>query len=227
MAIDTYTNLQAALLLRMERPADPLLTERVKDWISLCEVNFHRTLRLRSMGVRATATIDSEYTDLPAQFLEMRNFQLNTSPKRTLELQSPEFIDSLPDGNVPGIPRYFCIISTQEPDGTLHDQIQLAPAPNAPVEAEMAYWRKFTPLSVDNPDNWMLLNAPDVYLWGSLAEGAFDIGDTENGGLWQQKYEMAIARLKTEDARAKWSGASMVKRIPGLITADNRSNVRN
>ncbi len=226
MPLSTYTQLQAALLERLERPADPLLTTRVKDWITLCEVRFHRELRLRSMGVRATATINTEYTDLPSEFLEMRNFQLNTSPLRTLELQSPEFIDALPDAGVAGTPRYFCIISTQTALGVFHDQIQLAPPPVDPVVAEMSYWRKFPVLSDTQADNWLLLNAPDVYLFGALAEGAQDLGDHEHFPIWDGRYQVGIQRLKDSDNRGKWSGASMVKRIPRLITADNRSDVR-
>src|SRR3972149_3936717 len=179
MAISTYTELKSAVANWLARAGDSAVTDNSADFIMLVERRINRSLRLRAMEDRATATVSTEYVALPTGFLEMRNFQLNTDPLTRLDLMSPEQIDTIYAGSRTGRPRVYCI---------LNDEIQLRPAPDASYTAEMAYWKAFDALSDTATSNWLLVNAPDLYLFGALAEAAPFLGDVEAGPLWEARF---------------------------------------
>jgi hypothetical protein len=91
MALSTYTELKAAVASWLAR-AD--LTSTIPDFITLAEAKLNRTLRTRQMEQRSTATA-TEYMELPTGFIELRNIQLNETPKVSLEMVSPDEIDRM------------------------------------------------------------------------------------------------------------------------------------
>src|SRR5688500_17882186 len=107
MANGTYTELQTAVENFLDRSD---LDSRIPEFISLCEETLNRRLRIRAMETRATTTVAEEYIALPSDFLEMRNFQLNTNPKQTLRLVTPEYIDTFWAGSTTGLPKVFSFI---------------------------------------------------------------------------------------------------------------------
>jgi len=67
MALSTYTELKASVADWLNRTD---LTTIIPDFIALAEAQIERTLRTRQMIVRTTASIDTEYSAVPADFLE-------------------------------------------------------------------------------------------------------------------------------------------------------------
>jgi hypothetical protein len=203
MALSTYGELQTAIGNWLGRPGDGLIAAVIPDWIALCEARVNRELRLRAMETRATATLQTQFVALPAGFLEMRALQVAGSPPLALEMVAPELIDRTRAGATSGRPRLFAIAD---------DEIELAPAPDAPYAAEMVYWKRFDALSGSTPSNWLLANAPDVYLFGALAEAAAYLGDDAHWPQWEQRYQLAVKRLQDADDRGKWSGSTAAAR---------------
>lgn len=199
MALGTYSELQSAVANWLARPGDATLVPFIPDFVRLAEARIGRDLRIRAMELRATAEIDGAFLALPAGFLEMRNLQLNTDPVTRLELMSPEQIDSLRGGSQAGRPRWYCVLG---------GQIQLAPAPDGPYEAEMIYWRRFEPLGVSQPANWLLEHAPDIYLYAALIEATAFIGNDERLALWSAGYDRAVMALQAADDRGTWGGSA-------------------
>jgi hypothetical protein len=72
----------------------------------------------------------------------------------------------------------------------------------------MIYWKRFDTLSGTTTSNWLLANAPDVYLFGALAEAAAYLGDDTHWPQWEQRYQMAVQRLQSADDRSRWSGSA-------------------
>ena len=206
MAISTYADLQTAIGNWLARPGDPTIAAIIPDWIALCELRVNRELRVRAMEERATATVTGAYLALPAGFLAMRNIQLNTNPVTALDLVSAEFIDRVAAGSIAGLPRLYAIVN---------DEIQLAPAPSGPYTVEMVYWKKLEALSPTTSSNWLLTNAPDVYLFGALAEAAAYLGDDQHLPQWDGRYQAAVRRLQETDDAGKWSGAAPQSRFVG------------
>jgi hypothetical protein len=200
MALSSYAELKASVARRLGRSGDTDMEAELDDYIDLAEARFQRELRLRAQEQRATATVSGAYLDLPADFLELRNIQLNSSPVRSLECVSPELID-----------RNYPQTTTAEPSvyAMVGSQIQFAPAPDNDYEVEVDYWKKFAALSDTDTTNWLLTNAPDVYLWAVMAEAAQATGDSS---LWQEyetRLSAALDKLKVFDRRASYSGATL------------------
>ena len=66
MAISTYAELQSAVGDFLNRQD---LTTVIPTFIALAEADLNRSIRHRSMLTRSTATIDSQFTALPTDFL--------------------------------------------------------------------------------------------------------------------------------------------------------------
>src|SRR5690349_17757912 len=147
MAFTNYTTLQAAIKGLLHR-AD--LDVAIPDFIALAEDRLNKRLRLRAMETRVQASVSSEYMALPDDFLAMRNFQLNTSPRTRLEYATPEYLDAqYPDNSITGQPKFYTLVG---------GEIQLAPVPDGTYTAEMDYYAKFDIAS--DATNWLLSNAP-------------------------------------------------------------------
>jgi hypothetical protein len=198
MAISNYTELQSAVSNWLDRSD---LSSRAPEFIALCEETLNRRLRVRGMETRATATVSEEYVSLPADFLEMRNFQLNTSPKQTLRLVTPEHIDTFWSGSTTGKPVVFTFVG---------GEIQVAPSPDGSYTAEMDYYAKLD-IATDST-NWVLTNAPSVYVYGSLLHSAPFLKDDKRVGVWKAMFEQAMKDVEDADKRERWSGNSLAIR---------------
>lgn len=208
MAISNYSELQAAVANWLSRKN---LDNRITEFIALCETRFHRELRVAGMEKRAETVIaiSTEYVQLPEDFMETRNFQLKTTPVTALQAMSPDVID-LRYGGTAGKPLYYAIVG---------DEIQLAPVPDTDYFLEMDYWAELEGLSSTVTTNWMLENAPDIYLFGSLCEAIPFIQNDSRVPLWEQKYKMAVDALNKDSEKRRWPSSAMRMRIPntGLL----------
>jgi hypothetical protein len=199
MAITNYTELQSALASWLDRSD---LTSRIPEFIALAEDSLNKRLRIRAMENRATATVNEEYVALPTGFLEMRNFQLNTSPKQRLDFVTPENIDTFWTSSTTGLPKFYTFIG---------GEIQLAPAPASSYTAEMDYYKKWD-IATDST-NWLLTNAPRVYLYGTLLQAEPFLKNDKRLGVWEQMFEKALAEVELADSRERHSGGSLVVRV--------------
>ena len=197
MALATYTDLQAAVASWLARSD---LTTPIPDFIALCEAKLNRLLRCRQQEQRSTATA-TEYMELPTGFLELRNIQLNTTPKTALELVSPDEIDR-DYSTATGKPLVYCLLA---------NQIQLGPAPDSTYTVEIDYFEVIPPLA-SNSTNWLLTAAPDIYLYGSLLEAAAYLQDDPRVPAWNAAYTQVLQQLQSADRRARWSGSRLAVR---------------
>jgi hypothetical protein len=193
----TYTTLQAAVASWLARSD---LTAQIPDFIMLAEAKLNRTLRTRQMEQRSTAEA-AEYMALPTLWLEMRNIKTTGTPVYTLEQRAPFEMDALDDGST-GRPSRYAIIA---------NQIRLAPAPDSTYTLEIDYWEQI-PALVTYSSNWLLVAAPDIYLYGALLEASAYILDDPRIPLWRDAYTQTINQLQTADRRARWSGSPMAVR---------------
>ncbi len=197
MAFNTYDDLKTSLKNWADR--DDLNTF-LPDFIALCEARFNRELRLRSMEQKEYANTvggQANYA-LPTNFLQMREFRLNTNPTVSLRYVSPEIYEAWNLGS--GEPTFYTIIA---------NEIRLGPVPAGVYEMEMLFWRKFPNLSSTVATNWMLSNAPDVYLYGSLMEMEPFIQNDARTALWSAGYDRAIQNIQLQDDKDRHSGSAL------------------
>jgi hypothetical protein len=197
MALDTYAGLQTAIANWADRTD---LGTFIPDFIHLTEARFNRVLRLRAMEQSQFATTvggESNYA-LPTNFLQMREFRINTEPTVSLRYVSPEIFEAWNLGS--GQPSFYTIIA---------NEIRIGPTPAGEYEMEMLYWRRFPALTTSAPSNWMLENAPDVYLYGSLLELEPFVQNDSRMAIWGAGYAKAIEDLQSSDDSDRHSGSAL------------------
>tara|TARA_R110002167_G_scaffold28036_1_gene94842 strand:+ start:4164 stop:4784 length:621 start_codon:yes stop_codon:yes gene_type:complete len=177
------------------------LTAVIPTFISFAHEKLNRDLRTRQMVQRATASLTTEYTALPGNFLQMRDIRLNANPVRSLEQISSEAQNQERErwGNTAGEPRYYTIIG---------ETIQVFPSPNATYTIEMAYYEKIPALVNAADTNWLLTKAPEIYLYGSLVHSAPYLKDDERIVIWQTLFRDIFNSLTTEDEKSRFGGTT-------------------
>jgi len=199
MAISNYTELQTAVANWLDRDD---LTARIPEFIALAEARFNRVLRLRSMEAKYTAnTVASQRNlALPASYIQMRNFQVNTSPLTTLSYVTPEIYDRLWGGSTGGTPKFYTILA---------NEVSFGPIPGSVMEVEMLFYKKFDNLSGSVATNWLITNAPDAYLYGVMMQAEPFIMNDERVALWGASLNKAIQELQEQDNKDRHSGSAL------------------
>src|SRR5688572_33002312 len=101
-----YTTLKSSVADFLNRQD---LTAAIPTFIELAEAACNRAIRHRKMLQRSTATLDTQFTELPEDYLEAKNIQLNTDPVRSLTYVTQEHADLLRAGahRTPGEPKVY------------------------------------------------------------------------------------------------------------------------
>jgi hypothetical protein len=203
MALTTYSELKTSIGDWLNR-AD--LTNVIPDFISLAEAQIERTLRTRQMIVRANASFSAEYGAVPADFLETKSLKLtNTNPITPLQFQTVDVMDNIASQRVAsGRPQYFSIVG---------GQIRLLPVPDSTYTTELIYYAKLSKLSSTTTTNWLLTQAPDVYLYGALLQAAPYLKDDARIQVWVSLYERGLQDLQVADDRGATSGGSLKAKV--------------
>ena len=199
MAISNYSELNTAVANWLDRDD---LTDRIPEFIALAEARFNRLLRIRAMETKQTASTVASQRNLalPTNFIQMRNLQINTSPITSLEYVTPEMYDRLYGGSDTGTPKAYTILA---------DEIQLGPIPASVQTIEMLFYKKFDALTSSAATNWMITNAPDVYLYGCLLEAEPFIMNDPRVQLWATAFQQAIADIQEQDNKDRHSGSAL------------------
>ena len=177
MSLSTYAELQSSIADWLNRSD---LTSQIPDFISLAEAEFTRTLRHRKMITRSDATIDSEYSATPSDWMQSQQLILKTNPVTPLEYVTGEALNSLKaTSSAVGRPTHYTNIGTE---------LQVFPSPDSNYTAELVYFRNVPKLSDSNTTNWLLELAPDLYLYGTLLQSAPYLRDDERITTWASLY---------------------------------------
>ena len=202
MALTTYAELKTSVGDWLNRTD---LATAISDFVSLAESQIERQLRTRQMIVRATASIGTEYSAVPADFLETKSLKLNTNPVTALQFDTVDALDTLSNTTYlsSGKPLRFTIVG---------GQIRVLPIPDGEYTAELVYYAKLAKLSNTNTTNWLLTQAPDVYLYGSLLQAAPYLQDDARIPVWSSLYQAGLDQLQIADDRGSTSGGALMAR---------------
>lgn len=184
MSISTHAELLTALENYLHRSD---LTSILPDFISLAEAKLNRRLRLRAQETTATGSVASS-VGLPADFVELISIKVTTGG-------TTYPIDYKPTGKTRG-----------ESGGTYYyttvgSNIEFESVASG-ATYKLTYYAKFAALSAGV--NWLITNAPDVYLYASLLEAEPYLKDDERITLWSNLLENSISGLETADRNSKF-----------------------
>ena len=205
MSISTYSELQTAVGVWLDR-AD--LSSYVADFIALAETRIFygsgdpfpsEPIRVRAMQARATGSVASNVISYPTRFLEPIRLKVADGTSGwTLEYVTPSKYTEL--ANNATDPSYYTFLNNQ-----------IETAGTDPIDYTLDYYQAFEALSVTST-NWLLTNAPGVYLYGALIEAHPFIGDDARLSTWGNLYKSLVTALnRTTKAPASGSLAVMTR----------------
>ena len=207
MALTTYTSLKTSIANFLNRDD---LTSVIPDFVALAESQINRDIRHWKMEVRSSGQQDpgDEYMQVPADWVETIRLHITDNGTSVVNLLSRDAMADKRQGDedTSGTVAYYT-----HADG----QIQLYPTPSGTTNFELLYYQK-VPSLLSNSDNWLLLEAPDVYLYGSLIHSAPYLVEDERVAMWAQMYSASVARLNEASESARFSGSGLRLKIRGL-----------
>ena len=203
MAITTYAELQSAITDFLNRDD---LDAKAPTFISLAESNLSRDIRHWRQEKRSTAELDTQYSAIPADFLEDIRFYITSGDTRPLEKISQfELLDrKFRNLNTSGQPAYYALTA---------GEIEVYPVPDGTYTAELYYYSEIEALSDSNTSNWMLQYFPDAYLYGSLIHSAPYLKDDSRLQIWAALYQSAIDAINLSSDAAKYGGSGRRMKI--------------
>jgi hypothetical protein len=207
MAITNYTNLQTTIADFLNRDD---LTSVIPVFIQLAEAQMNRDVRHWQMETRSSGqqSAGDQYMQIPADWMETVRFHVTGGGTSPLDLISRAAMQDKRAGaeDTSGTPRYYC-----HADG----QFELYPTPDADTDVELLYIAKIPDLAT-NSTNWLLTDAPDAYLYGSLLHSAPYLQEDARVAVWAQMYSAAVARLNEASEQARYSGSGLTLKVRGL-----------
>jgi hypothetical protein len=202
MAISTYSELKTSVADWLNR-AD--LTAAIPNFIQLAEAKFNRELRTRQQVKRAYATLTGQYIQIPTDWLEAINLQLNVTPVRVLDFVTLDQADRIRAN------RYG--ETNADAYTIVGEQLEVVPPVGANTEIDMTYYMKIPALSDGNPTNWLLTAWPDLYVYATLVHAAPYLKEDERVALWKGMADQLLEEIRLSDERAKHSGGPLRARV--------------
>ena len=203
MPITTYAELKTSIADFLNRDD---LAAISSTFISLAEDDLNLRLRHWRQEKRSTAEIDTQYTAIPADMLEIIRFYTTSGDTRPLELISQaEMLDrKFRNLNTSGQPAYYALTA---------GEIEVYPVPDGTYTSELYYYSRIPALSDSNTSNWVLDYYSSAYLYGSLIHSAPYLKDDARIQVWAALYQNAIDAINTESEKAKFGGSGRRMKI--------------
>lgn len=205
MSLDTYANLQTAVADWLNRTD---LTSQIPDFVALAEAEMKR--RIRRSTTRASLTISTDATNLPADCAELMSVYL-VSDLPTMDLP---FRLGTPEQVAERRARNADVAARPDTGAIIAGQLVVAPTPDQTYTAEIIYRTQLTPLSNSNTTNAILSEAPDAYLYGTLLQAAPYLEHEDVSPVWQQKFDNAIEQLNAVRQGEEYGASLKAVRLP-------------
>ena len=169
------------------------LTSVIPTFVRLCESRIRDGIRIPEMEVTADLPLGAQTVALPTGFILMRRIYSDSTTYRPLEYQPPEIFWSNASYATAGAPEAYTIEGTN---------LSVGPYTTGHT-AKINYLKAFDALVNDVDTNWLLTNAYDVYLYGTLMEAKAFIEDDEQVLKWTAAFEKAANKLNEAGKRQR------------------------
>jgi len=206
MALSNYSQLKSSVADWLNRTD---LTTAIVDFITLAEAQFNKEIRNRKMIKRATATIDSQYSAVPSDWLQTVDFVIESNPIVTLEFVTNEKLDKLRETYTSsGTPEFYTIVG---------QELEVLPVPDsATLTGELTYYSKIPNLTDTATTNWLLNSNPDIYLYGTLLQSAPYLVDDSRIPVWSSLYQKLVKDLEIADQKARVGDSTLRMKATAL-----------
>lgn len=199
--ITTYSSLLSAVADWLARSD---LTTFTPNFVQNWEEKFFREPKNfgRWMEVSLSSAIASSVLAVPAAYLGLKHAYVSGSPSSRLDRVSlNQLYGRYPRGSDTGLPVWVSRDTTN---------FVFGPAPDSTYTIKGVYWAKQTLLrsfASDAAAHWIIVNAPDLALYGSLCESAPFLRADSRLGTWQALYSEALRAYRELNKEEDVSGS--------------------
>lgn len=198
--ITSYTTLQTAVGDYLNRGD---LTTFVPGFVQNWEERFYRDPKNfgRWMEISAEFTITASVVPVPADYLGLKYAYISGSPSARLDRVSiNQIYGTYPRGGSDGTPVWIAR------EG---ENFVFGPEPDYGYTVRLIYWAKQTLIrsfASDAAAHWIIVNAPDLALYGSLLEAQPFLLNDERVPLWAAAYSEAIQSYRDLEDDEEYAG---------------------
>ena len=199
MALD-YSDLQTKVAAFLDR-AD--LETQIPTFILMAEAAINRDVRHWQMEKRSEATFNERYEVLPTDWISARRITVGGDTQLDLLSQAKMMEYRENSANTAGKPLFYSISSAQ---------LELYPTPDGDYDGSMIYTAKVPELSDAAPNNWLLTEAPDLYIYGTLIHTAPYLQEDSRTAIWAGLYNAAVDALNEASEEGLYGGSGLAIR---------------
>lgn len=202
--ISGYTSLQTAVTDYLSRSD---LSSYVPNFIQNWEERFYRQPRNWATWMEddLAVSISSGVATVPSDFLGIKTAYLDgqqTPPLKFVTLE--QLYARYPRSSSAGLPLFFARNGVN---------FEFGPPAGTGYTLMGTYYAKPTAMRVyagDAAAHWIIVNAPDLALYGSLLEAEPFIINDERIMVWKGFYDAAVAAYQAQHARARYDAPMVV-----------------
>ncbi len=193
MALSTYSDLKTAVASWLNRTD---LTSVIPDFVVLAESDIRNDIRLPAMETLASGTLSGNTLAQPTRYLSTRRLVVKgdvyayVTPDRFQELDQASATE--PSYTIVG--QTFYMVNAKDGDAY-----------------SLLYYQGFAALSGASDTNWLLSNAPDVYLFAACKHAATYLKSPEEEARFVALYQSAMQRVQRVEYRSNYSNTLTVR----------------
>jgi len=175
---------------------DSTATDKIPSFVALAESAIRRDVRVPAMDSTLSGAVAAGVIALPADFIEVKRLVIDgyVYEYKPVDLFQQMETDGYATSGSAG--RYFTRIGTS-----------LRILNGGTSSYSLLYVAKFAELVGDSDTNWLLENAPDVYLFKSLHYGAAWLRDQAAAQGYEAMYQAAREKLEVIERFGQFGGA--------------------
>lgn len=196
----TYATLQTQIASFLNRDD---LTAQIPTFILLAEAAINRDVDHWQMQKRSEATFNERYEPLPIDFISLDRVSIKGQKQLDLVSQAKMLDYRETNNNTSGEPSVYAIST---------GQIEFYPTPDGDYDGSIVYRSKVSELSDSITSNWLLAEAPDVYLYGSLLHSAPWLQEDHRLGVWGALYTAGVSKLNERSEDGLYGGTGLTMR---------------
>jgi len=198
----SYSELQSAIIAWLD---DPTFT-RAGEMISLAEARLSRKLNTPEMEKTATIPLVNGAFALPADLMAIRAAYIDTAEGRypLTELSEADY-NLIFNPQRTGIPVNYYISG-----GTF----TVGPLPDLAYSVKLSYKAFLPALSDTNPTNWLLTQAPDLYLSSAIARSELFGWNDGRAAAFGAQEDALLKEVNQQGAKKRYGDGPLV---PGVL----------
>jgi hypothetical protein len=184
------------------------LTAFLPGYVQNWEENFYRDPENfgRWMETSTDETIASSVVAVPSDYLGLKYAYVVGGPSARLDRVSlNQLLGTYPRGGVTGTPVWI---------GREGAEFLFGPEPDDTYDIHLVYYAKPTLMrsfAADAAAHWIIVNAPDLALFGALLQSAPFIGADPRIQTWGLGYEQAVTTYRALQREEDFSGAPVLE----------------